>query len=84
MRRARGLIGIFIMFLFLGVSQLIGKSEKVRFHDFVQIAASGAMCGVALVGIVGCRLVFSGKLRLAEKKPAEENAPVPDTHRSQS
>ena len=84
MRRARGLIGVFIMFLCLGVSQLISKFEKVRFHDFVQIAASGAMCGVAIVGIVGCCLVFSGKLRLADKKPVEEKAPVPDTHRSQS
>jgi hypothetical protein len=79
MRRAKGLIGLIginIMFLCLAVSQLIGKSEKVRFHDFVQIAASGVMCGAALVGIVVCCLIYSGKLRPADRKPAEQQTPL--------
>jgi hypothetical protein len=78
MHRAKGLLAIMSMFLLLGISNLLRYSEKVRFHDFVGIAAGGAMIGVALVGIVCC-LVRSGKPQPADKKPAEEQAPVPKT-----
>jgi hypothetical protein len=74
--RAKAKLGIFIMFLLLGVANLLRYSEKVRFHDFVGIAAGGALIAA---GLVGCCLVFSGKLRLADKKPAEEKVQVPDT-----
>ena len=79
MRRARRLLAIFIMFLLLGVGTLLRYSEKVRFHDFVGTAVSGALVGVALVRLVRCWLVLSGRLRPADRKPAEEQAPVPDT-----
>jgi hypothetical protein len=72
MRRAKVILGFFTMLLLIGAGQLIRYSEKVRFVDFLGISASVVTCGAALVGIIGCVLVFSGKLRLADKKPAEE------------
>ncbi len=79
MRRATGPLAIFTMLFFIGIGNLLRYAETVRFVDLAGISGSGASIGAALVGIVGCCLVFSGKLRLADKKPAEEIRPVPIT-----
>ncbi len=81
MRRAKRRLAAFsllVMWLFIGVGNLIRYSDHGRFVDFVGISGSGVTVGAALVGIVGYCLVFSGKLRLTDKKPAEEQSPVPD------
>ena len=78
MRRPKVLLAVMFMFLLLGIANLIRNSEKVRFHEFVQTAGGGAMIGVALVGIVVCCLRLSGKLRLADKKPAAAQPTPPE------
>jgi hypothetical protein len=75
------MLAIFTMFLFLGVGHVLHYSEKVRMVEFLRISAGGAMCGAAIVGIIGCCLVFTGRLRLADKKPPEEQPPLPEKNR---
>ena len=78
MRRATGALAMWTFMLFLGIVNLIRYSDHGRFVDFVGISGGGATVGAALVGILGCCLVYSGKLRLADKKPSQEQPPVSD------
>ncbi len=90
MRRAKRRLAVFslvmMVFLVMGVGNLVRYSEHVRFVHLLGISASGANIAVGLVGIILCCLVFTGKLRLAQRPPAEEQprVPEPPTHRSQS
>ena len=76
MRRAWGSLGVSIMFLLIGLGNLIRLSDKVRFHEFVQTSAGGAMCGVALVCIILSCLVLTGTISPWHKKPPEEQPPL--------
>ena len=78
MRRAWGSLGISIMFLLFGVTTLLRNSEKVRFHEFVQTAAGGAMCGVALACIIPSILILTGRISPGHKKPPAEQPPPPE------
>lgn len=76
MRHAKGMLGINALFLLLGVSHLLRYSEKVKFVHFLGIAAGGAMCGVALVGIIHGYLALTGRVRLGPSKPPEKEPPL--------
>jgi hypothetical protein len=81
MRRAKrslAMLGLMTMLLFIGLGNLIRYSDHVRFVDFLGISGSGATIGVSLAGIVACYLIFTGRLRLADKEPTEEQPPLPD------
>jgi hypothetical protein len=78
MRGAKVSLALSTMFLLLGIPTLLRNSEKVRFHEFVQISAGGAQIGVALVGIILSFLVLTGRISVGHKKPPAEQPPSPE------
>jgi hypothetical protein len=72
-------LGLCVMFLFLGIANMVRYSDKMRLVHFIGLSGAGVTVGAALVGIIVNCLVLTGRIVPPRAKtPTEEPAPLPE------